>query len=409
MRPKRKRENNKNSPVESYISTAIYVMSKIRINELARDLEVKTAFILELLPELGIHEKKTHSSSLDEDHALIVRKHFASGAVSSKPREEAAPRPTTAPASAAIDAPPAAVPVVETPAPKAEPEKKKSSPRNLQKPHPRSASCDSVASAFAEWLAVGAAGSAARYRDTCASHASTCGYATQTWTDYFRSAPTAPGIDSDGSANSDSSTNSVGSAARASDSRCSRAACASRESRASAACCSWRAAPRCASACRFGSQHARDSEPARSSQAARRDATASSYDRSGTRRSRAFSALRSTWAGKPLRPPARPNLAGQPVARPIVPPRPDLVAKLTRPPVPGPAAPGLPRPGAPARPASPIPRSTDLSWNRSPRPANHARTRCARRSRFVSATPWWTRHAWTRWSRHARPSDASDV
>ena len=36
--------------------------------------------------------------------------------------------------------------------------------------------------------------------------------------------------------------------------------------------------------------------------------------------------------GSPLRPPAKPNLAGQPAARPIVPPRPDMVAKLTRPP-----------------------------------------------------------------------------
>lgn len=41
-------------------------MSKIRINELARELEVKPNRILELLPELGISDKKTHSSSLDE-------------------------------------------------------------------------------------------------------------------------------------------------------------------------------------------------------------------------------------------------------------------------------------------------------------------------------------------------------
>ncbi len=57
--------------------------------------------------------------------------------------------------------------------------------------------------------------------------------------------------------------------------------------------------------------------------------------------------------GSPLRPPAKPNLAGQPAARPIVPPRPDLAARLTRPP--GAAAPGLPRPGMPTRPPSPVP------------------------------------------------------
>ncbi|HTB13980.1 MAG TPA: translation initiation factor IF-2 [Bryobacteraceae bacterium] len=57
---------------------------------------------------------------------------------------------------------------------------------------------------------------------------------------------------------------------------------------------------------------------------------------------------------QPLRPPAKPNLAGQPQARPVVPPRPDMVARLsTRPPTPG--APPPPRPGMPTRPASPVP------------------------------------------------------
>src|SRR5579862_8910920 len=49
-------------------------MSKIRINELARELEVKPNVILELLPELGVSDKKTHSSSLDDDVALEVRR-----------------------------------------------------------------------------------------------------------------------------------------------------------------------------------------------------------------------------------------------------------------------------------------------------------------------------------------------
>ncbi len=48
-------------------------MKKIRINELARELEVKPGVILELLPELGVAEKKTHSSSIDEDVALLLR------------------------------------------------------------------------------------------------------------------------------------------------------------------------------------------------------------------------------------------------------------------------------------------------------------------------------------------------
>src|SRR5689334_14872488 len=49
-------------------------MKKIRINELARELEVKPNVILDMLPELGVEEKKTHSSSIDEDVALAIRK-----------------------------------------------------------------------------------------------------------------------------------------------------------------------------------------------------------------------------------------------------------------------------------------------------------------------------------------------
>ena len=51
-------------------------MSKIRINELARELEVKPNKILELLAELGVDEKKTHSSSIDDDVALKIRRQF---------------------------------------------------------------------------------------------------------------------------------------------------------------------------------------------------------------------------------------------------------------------------------------------------------------------------------------------
>jgi translation initiation factor IF-2 len=49
-------------------------MKKIRINELARELEVKAHEILERLPELGVAEKKTHSSSIDEDVAIRLRR-----------------------------------------------------------------------------------------------------------------------------------------------------------------------------------------------------------------------------------------------------------------------------------------------------------------------------------------------
>src|ERR1700704_2159638 len=52
-------------------------MSKIRINELARELEVKPNIILDILPELGVADKKTHSSSLDDDVALAIRRRIA--------------------------------------------------------------------------------------------------------------------------------------------------------------------------------------------------------------------------------------------------------------------------------------------------------------------------------------------
>ena len=51
-------------------------MKKIRINELAREVEEPSSRVIELLPLLGVSEKKTHSSSIDEDVADLVRKHF---------------------------------------------------------------------------------------------------------------------------------------------------------------------------------------------------------------------------------------------------------------------------------------------------------------------------------------------
>src|SRR5215469_2437728 len=48
-------------------------MSKVRINDLARELEVKSKAILDALPQVGVTEKKTHSSSLEEHEAQKVR------------------------------------------------------------------------------------------------------------------------------------------------------------------------------------------------------------------------------------------------------------------------------------------------------------------------------------------------
>src|SRR5258708_14161764 len=59
-------------------------MSKIRINDLARELEVKSKEILDALTTVGVTEKKTHSSSLEDHEAELVRKHL-------RGRSEAAP------------------------------------------------------------------------------------------------------------------------------------------------------------------------------------------------------------------------------------------------------------------------------------------------------------------------------
>ena len=52
-------------------------MQKIRINDLARELEVKSKTILDLLLKVGVTEKKTHSSSIEADEAELVKKYFA--------------------------------------------------------------------------------------------------------------------------------------------------------------------------------------------------------------------------------------------------------------------------------------------------------------------------------------------
>ena len=57
-------------------------MSKVRINDLAREMEVKSRQILDVLGELGLGEGKTHSSSIEEHEADRVRAHFERGAKS---------------------------------------------------------------------------------------------------------------------------------------------------------------------------------------------------------------------------------------------------------------------------------------------------------------------------------------
>src|SRR5579859_1244686 len=104
-------------------------VNQVRINELARELEVKAKAIIDLLPGYGVTEKKTHSSSIPVDVAEKVRKHLHgvadeeaaaeakakadkdakdAAARAARMRPAAAPAPS-APVAAPVPPPPAAV------------------------------------------------------------------------------------------------------------------------------------------------------------------------------------------------------------------------------------------------------------------------------------------------------------
>ena len=68
-------------------------MSKVRINDLARELEVKSKAILDTLAVVGVTEKKTHSSSLEEHEAEKVRVYIRSSAEGSSSGSKSSSRP----------------------------------------------------------------------------------------------------------------------------------------------------------------------------------------------------------------------------------------------------------------------------------------------------------------------------
>src|SRR4029453_19248820 len=102
--------------------------NQVRINELARELEVKAKAIIDLLPGFGVTEKKTHSSSIPVDVAEKVRRTIQgqaeadvaaespseSAAGAERQAKEAAARAArqrpAAPTAPVVTAPPAAQP-----------------------------------------------------------------------------------------------------------------------------------------------------------------------------------------------------------------------------------------------------------------------------------------------------------
>ena len=68
-------------------------MGKIRINELARELEVKAKAVIDYLAELGIEDKKSHSSSIEGELIDRVKAHFREEREAEKLAATAAPEP----------------------------------------------------------------------------------------------------------------------------------------------------------------------------------------------------------------------------------------------------------------------------------------------------------------------------
>jgi len=305
------------SPGALDVDVDFALMKKIRINELARELEVKAHEILERLPELGVTEKKTHSSSIDEDVALKLRRLYGqdvpeleemertAAEVEEEAPVEAAQEPVEEPATRpAVTAPPA--PVVSDPGERHAAEESRTAapirpPLGTGRPvHPP----------------LGAPG---------APGASSPGPAAQA----PPSSAFAPGRPVPPSAKP------LPTSGPAATPRPGQILSGPRQPFPSAP----------AEGLRPGSPSAMSS-PARPAIIPR-----------PTR------PLETNRAATPAAPPvgsgAAPGsartLAGQPVARPVVPPRPDLAAKLGAPRPAMPTQPAAPRPGVPKAPSSPVP------------------------------------------------------
>ena len=70
----------------------------MRINELAREVEVKAKAIIDYLAEIGIEDKRSHSSSIEGDLANKVTAHFQAQAEAERKKPIAViPKPAPPP------------------------------------------------------------------------------------------------------------------------------------------------------------------------------------------------------------------------------------------------------------------------------------------------------------------------
>jgi len=295
-------------------------MSKIRINELARELEVKPNVILELLPELGVTEKKTHSSSLDDDVVLNLRRRVAGGGVAEETEQEPAPReePVRKPDARVAEpappvakaAPPPAAPETTRPAAAAPVETTEAAPTPVRPAFP-----------LRPPLATGQPGAPSAPVNRGPVIPS-------------RSAPPPPRPGQILSGPRQPMPAPVSDAPKPSPAAPTQPGASAHP--APPTMMTTPGAPR------PGAAVPTIPTPPRPAARPMPGAAAPQPEGQGS--------------GGPLRPPAKPNLVGQPAARPVVPPRADMVARLARPAMPSAPAPGAPRPGMPtARPASPVP------------------------------------------------------
>jgi len=274
-------------------------MNKIRINVLARELEVKAHELLDKLPELGVTEKKTHSSSIDDDVAEKLREIFGHGgggarveqpgsngsaaAVEEEPSVEAQPAVAPTPIREAVreTQPEHEAPVEESALPRVTPQ-----PQRLRPP-----------------LATVSPAAPAAQAPAPEPSTVTPGMPSRPAAPPMRPVPAAP---KPGQILSGPRQPLPGGVRPAEPVRVA-------------------SGPGAAPVARSGAPAIQPPAPGAPSAPQRPQA-------------------------------ARPGLAGQPAVRPIVPPRPDLAAKLSQP---RPGAPGAvvsPRPGVPLRPrSSPVP------------------------------------------------------
>jgi translation initiation factor IF-2 len=282
-------------------------MKKIRINELARELEVKAHEILDRLPELGVTEKKTHSSSIDEDVAIRLRALYGvTEPPAAEPAEEAEPGKPAAPPEP-VAAPSAPAPVEKAAEPSPAPAETEEKHPLGEEPRPTAPVRPPLATGRPVHPPLGTPG------QTPAAAVFTPG----------RPAPPAP--------------KPLPTTPAAAGPKPGQILSGPRQP--------FPAAP---------PEAVRPGTPAPPAPP-RSTVVASPRPRPGEAiRPAPPAPPQSAAPGAPV-PGAARTLAGQPAARPVVPPRPDLVAKLGTPRPAMPAGPGGPRPGAPRPPSSPVP------------------------------------------------------